>query len=634
MAIYLFVILGVIILALLTPYIEIVIWGTQIGSITPPPGPLLILFFLVFIVNSLLLRLRRREISRTHLLFLYAVLLLIAVLPSCQFAQWLPSVVTGPFYFGTPENKWLPLTKYIPHWWTPLDKSKIKWFYEGLPPGEHIPWGEWARPFLAFAPMVMAFYFTLFCLSFILHKHWIENEKLTFPLVQLPLEITSQARNIFKDKLFWLGTAIPVSVHLLNGLSYRFPFIPSIPLRDIQIGIYFTSRPWNAINPFFICIYFCLIGFAFLTSRDVPFSIWFFFLLYKLSCVFGSAMGWTPGWEDRSLRGTSFPYIEAQEVGSMLALVGMGLWGARRHIREMWRIAFKRERDDPEAPLYRLSFIGGILGFVVLVIWGIFSGMSLWLSFTIFFLSILFALGVNRLMAEGGVNFLWAAQSGPNYLIFALEGGRILRIREWLVLLSLPYFIWNFKGPVGPQSFESFKISQEARLSNKRLFYIFPIAMLLAMGVAYFYVIYIVHTKGGGVSLCDYRFVHVGQRPFMELVSVTDHPEKILPIRVLMMVFAFAFTIFLFSMRWRFLWWRFHPIGYVTSTIWATNYMWFSLFLGSFFNYAITKVGGLKLYRRARLFFLGFIMGDFLMLGFWLLIDAFVGTRGFRLFGN
>jgi hypothetical protein len=62
--------------------------------------------------------------------------------------------------------------------------------------------------------------------------------------------------------------------------------------------------------------------------------------------------------------------------------------------------------------------------------------------------------------------------------------------------------------------------------------------------------------------------------------------------------------------------------------------MWFSLFLGSFFNYAITKVGGLKLYRSARLFFLGFIMGDFLMLGFWLLIDAFVGTRGFRLFGN
>ncbi len=626
--------LGVIVLAFLSPYIEIVIWGTQIGSITPPPGPLLILFFLVFFINPLLLRLFKKEISRGNLLFLYALLLLVAVLPSCQFAQWLPSVVTGPFYFGTPENKWLPLTKYIPNWWTPLDKGKIKWFYEGLPPGESIPWEEWARPFFAFVPMVICFYFTMFCISFILRKHWIENEKLTFPLVQLPLEITSQAQNIFRDKIFRIGTAIPVAVHLLNGLSYRFPFIPSIPLRGIQVGTYFLTKPWNAVNPFFIDIHFCLIGFSFLASRDVPFSIWFFFLLYKLTCVMGSAVGWTPGWEDRSLRGVSFPYVEAQEVGSMLALVGMGLWGTRKYLKEIWGIAFKRAKSEPEASLYRLSLIGGMVGFTGMTVWGVLSGMSIWLSFSIFFLSILFALGVNRLMAEGGVNFLWAAQSGPNYLIFALEGGRILKIREWLVLLSLPYFIWNFKGPVGPQSFESFKIAQEAKISPKLFFYLFPIAMLLAMGIAYFYVIYIVHTKGGGVSLCDYRFVHVGQRPFMELVSVTDHPEKIVPARILMIVLSFIFTIFLFTMRWRFLWWRFHPIGYVTSTIWATNYMWFSLLLGSFFNFVIMKIGGLKLYRRARLFFLGFIMGDFLMLGFWLLTDAFVGTRGFRLFGN
>lgn len=626
--------LGVVVLAFLSPYIEIVIWGTQIGSITPPPGPLIILFFLVFFLNPLLLRLFKKDIPRNNLLFLYALLLLVAVLPSCQFAQWLPSVVTGPFYFGTSENKWLPLTKYIPHWWPPSDKEKIKWFYEGLPPGEHIPWGEWARPFLAFAPMVICFYFTMFCLSFLLRKHWIENEKLTFPLVQLPLEITSQAKNIFKDKVFWIGTAIPVGVHLLNGLSYRFPFIPSIPLRGIQLGTYFTTRPWNAINPFFIDIHFCLIGFSFLASRDIPFSISFFFLLFKLESVIGAALGWTPGWEDRSLRATSFPYIEAQAAGSMLALVGMGLWGTRKYLRELWHIAFKGKRDDPEAPLYRFCFIGALIGFAGMLLWGVLSGMSLWLSFLIFFLSIIFALGVNRLMAEGGINFLWAAQSGPNYLIFAFEGGRVLKIREWLVLLSLPYFIWNFKGPVGPQSFESFKIAYEARLSSKQLFFLFPIAMILAMGVAYFYVIYIVHMKGGGVSLCDYRFVHVGQRPFMELVSVTDHPEKILPARISAIALSFLFTIFLFTMRWRFLWWRFHPIGYVTSTIWATHYMWFSLLLGSLFNFTIMKVGGLKLYRRARLFFLGFIMGDFLMLGFWLLIDAFVGTRGFRLFGN
>lgn len=636
MLVILLILLGVAILGILSPYIEITIWGTQIGSITPPPGPLILLFFIVLFLNPLLRRLFHREIPRRHALLLYAVLLLVAVLPSCQFAQWLPSVVTGPFYFGTPENKWLSLTKYTPKWWIPRNKEVIAWFYEGLPPGKHIPWLEWARPFLAFSPMVLAFYFTFLCLSFLLQKHWIENEKLSFPLVQLPLEITSEGAALFKNRLLWLGALIPITVHFINGLSYRFPFIPSIPLRGIQLGVYFPNRPWNAINPFFIDIHFCLIGFAFLASRDVPFSIWFFFLLFKLESVIGASLGWTPGWEDRSLRSTSFPYIEAQAVGGMLALVGMGLWGARRHLKEVWRIAWSagRDRSDEDKGLYRLSFLGLFLGFGFLFLWGLYAGLSPWLSFLVFFLSILFALGVHRMMAEGGVNFLWAAQSSTNYLIFALEGGRILSVREWLVLLSLPYFVWHFKGPVGPQSFEAFKISHEAKLDKRKLFSLFPLCALLAMSIGYFYVIYITHTKGGGVALCDYRFVHVGQRPFTELVSVTDHPEKISFVRILTMFISFGFTIFLFVMRWNYLWWRFHPIGYVTSTIWATHYMWFSLLLGSFFNFIITKVGGLKLYRKARLFFLGLILGDFIMLGFWLLVDAIVGTRGFRLFGN
>jgi hypothetical protein len=62
--------------------------------------------------------------------------------------------------------------------------------------------------------------------------------------------------------------------------------------------------------------------------------------------------------------------------------------------------------------------------------------------------------------------------------------------------------------------------------------------------------------------------------------------------------------------------------------------MWFSLLLGSAASWLISHYGGLQAYRRARPFFLGLVLGDFLTLGIRLLIDAILGVRGFFIFGH
>ncbi|MFQ6132836.1 MAG: DUF6784 domain-containing protein, partial [Armatimonadota bacterium] len=95
-----------------------------------------------------------------------------------------------------------------------------------------------------------------------------------------------------------------------------------------------------------------------------------------------------------------------------------------------------------------------------------------------------------------------------------------------------------------------------------------------------------------------------------------------------------AMLLLLTGMRWRFGWWRLHPVGYAASTIWATNFMWFSMLVGSALNFLILRYGGLRTYRRARPFFLGLILGDFLMMAVWFVVDAVTGVRGFRLFGD
>lgn len=127
-------------LCLLTPYVEFVIQGAQIGAFSPPGGAFLSFLFLALIFNPLLRKLRRRPLEGGELATVYCALLSIAVIPSCQFSGWIFTVITGPFYYATPANDWERYWAYIPEWWGPRLGPEVKWFYEGLPEGSPSRW--------------------------------------------------------------------------------------------------------------------------------------------------------------------------------------------------------------------------------------------------------------------------------------------------------------------------------------------------------------------------------------------------------------------------------------------------------------------------------------------------------------
>ncbi len=81
----------------------------------------------------------------------------------------------------------------------------------------------------------------------------------------------------------------------------------------------------------------------------------------------------------------------------------------------------------------------------------------------------------------------------------------------------------------------------------------------------------------------------------------------------------------LIVMRYRFLWWPLHPIGFVTPGQFPMNNVWFSIFLGWLFKYIIVKYRGLKGYRQARPFFLGIVLGESFIAGVWAVVGLFTG---------
>ena len=100
-------------------------------------------------------------------------------------------------------------------------------------------------------------------LSVILRKQWIEHEKLSYPIILLPYEMTKDA-GFYRNRLLWVGFAIGCGIDLLNGISFLYPYVPSVPIRH-DIGLLFTEKPLSAIgstpihlNPYAIGIGFLM----------------------------------------------------------------------------------------------------------------------------------------------------------------------------------------------------------------------------------------------------------------------------------------------------------------------------------------------------------------------------------------
>jgi len=74
------------------------------------------------------------------------------------------------------------------------------------------------------------------------------------------------------------------------------------------------------------------------------------------------------------------------------------------------------------------------------------------------------------------------------------------------------------------------------------------------------------------------------------------------------------------EMRFRFVWWPFHPIAYAIAADWTTGLIWLPLLIGWAIKGLILRYASPKAYRNARPFFLGLILGEFAVGGFWSLL--------------
>jgi hypothetical protein len=280
--------------------------------------------------------LRRLALTPVEMLVIYAMVSVASALSSSDMLGILVSEMGHADRFATPENRWQTLfASRLPDWLVVRDPEALKGYYEGhssLWTAAHLR--AWLRPTFWWSVFATALAMALLLVCVLLRKQWIERERLTYPIIFLPLEMT-QVPSFYRNGLLWAGIAVAGGITLLNGFHELFPAVPGLPIKRVNIGQNLVNAPWNGISFLQRMFYLFGIGIAFLMPLDLSISCWFFYLLYLAERILCRAWGLDQG---------EFPYYRDQAWGAYLGLFLLVLWASRDYWRQVLWTALRGSR--------------------------------------------------------------------------------------------------------------------------------------------------------------------------------------------------------------------------------------------------------------------------------------------------
>jgi len=165
-----------------------------------------------------------------------------------------------------------------------------------------------------------------------------------------------------------------------------------------------------------------------------------------------------------------------------------------------------------------------------------------------------------------------------------------------------------------PIQLEAFKFAERTRDKSNGL--IFAILLAAGIGAISGFWAYLHDAYKLGVESYPER-TWAASVGFRVLDSRLQTPTDWQPMEVFFTVIGFLFTLLTSVIRTRFLWWPFHPVGYVISGRWGIGRILIPLILASTFKWATLRFSGIRGYRRSIPFFLGLILGDFVVGSLW-----------------
>lgn len=573
------------------------------------------LVFILLCVNSVLRRVAPdRVLSSAELMVIFVMCTVASAIAGADTMHLLFPTLMALYVPGASTRDYDKLIPHVPSWFVPQDQAVQSAYHLGM----HRFWAffspevfrAWAVPMLFWGAFIFIMAWTMFCLVSILRRQWLDKEKLSFPIIELPMMMVRQGGigSLFANKLMLAGFAMTAVLLSINYAACLWPSIPGINLHINNIArTSFPNPPLSGMNPIWISWWPFAIGLCYLMPLDVSFSSWFFYVLIRLSMAFATAQGWRdPG---AGFSSTQFPFFQDTAKGAWIGLFMVVMWSARTHLSQVARNAFGGERipgDEKEPLSYRTAFYGAIGGFTALVAMMAFSGLKLYLALLFFAIYFLAVTVMTRIYSQIAVPIFELYFFSSISLTSDLSGTNAMSYRDATILAHFHWMDRCYRPHPMGHEMEAVVFADKQGQSMRTMSRIVMMAVVIGIVVGMLTILQIAYDRGGSAG----GIVAARIESFNRSVSWLNDPKPVQPMTLGRMGISMAIVFLLAFARSTWFGFPLHPIGYAFACGYSMEYIWNIVLLTWFIKVLVLRYGGLRLYRRSIPLFLGFILGD------------------------
>ena len=587
-------------------------------------------FFVVVLgLNGFLRATRPRwALGTGELAVVFVMAAVASTMPTHGIAGKLLSIISSPHYLASPENRWGEMVlPHLPRWAVVEGGPGLRWFYEGLPEGERIPWGIWVGPLACWLAFLAAAWFACLCVIAILRRQWMEHERLAYPLASMATDLIGGGERKFaRSKVFWLGFALAFGTLAWNVIGYFIQGWPTIPdsLPAIDLGRGFPAVP--------LMLYWPMLCIAFFLRSDVSLSLWVFVALGVVEEGVLNRLGHSiPAGLKVMHFDASRPALGWQSYGAMVAMVALNLWVARRHLRCIVRKALRP--DDPcldetgELLPARTAVVGLLVAVAFMTAWLTRLGMAP--GTALLFLGAAFVgfVGLSRLVVEGGLVFILPPLT-PQSAAVTLLGNSALGPTQLAAVGLTMAWVADPINAFMPAAANAAKVGHSAGAGGRRLVGAIALAVIAGLLTTLPLTLWIGYRQGA-YTTGTWLFKGLPWVPYTYVKQAIQSPPGIEWAKLRWAGIGGVLMLVLALLHHRLSWWPLHPIGLAVGVIYKVRWCFLPFVAGWLCKVVILRVGGAAGLQRAKPFFLGAMVGWFAGAGLSVLADlVFFPGRG------